>query len=133
MELVSQSEPGNFPLFVAIFSSVAKQVHVGELKLNTCAFQLRDGTTGAQLGKFCGSSLPSAVTASGRTIVVQMSTDSSVSAGGFSAAWSGRLLNQKKILLDVLKNKNEPSGECQQHSYIMHFWTGRSRITQKKL
>lgn len=67
---------------------------------NILILQLRDGSSsGTVLGTFCGPNLPSALTASGRTVVVQMRTDSSVTAGGFSAAWSGAYYNYSCLVI----------------------------------
>ncbi|XP_067942013.1 ovochymase-like [Watersipora subatra] len=57
---------------------------------STCSYDklvIRDGSsTGAILGTFCGTAYNSVV-ASGRTVVVQMTTDSSVTDSGFAASW----------------------------------------------
>ena len=53
------------------------------------SLQIRDGSsTGAVLGTFCGTTA-NTVVGSGRTVVVQMTTDSSLTYPGFAARWSG--------------------------------------------
>lgn len=58
---------------------------------STCSYDrvvVRDSTsTGPILGTYCGTQLPPLITATGRTIIVQLITDSSVAYQGFSANW----------------------------------------------
>ncbi|KAI8479096.1 hypothetical protein Bbelb_431610 [Branchiostoma belcheri] len=61
---------------------------------STCAYDylaVYDGTTssGTQLGKFCGNTIPSAVVASGRTMHLVFISDFGIRRAGFSAKYTG--------------------------------------------